>query len=221
MEISQFREFINSNLYLLNEYLEDIEGRATIPIQSSLDWFETSVHFFKQYKINKNCSPDVYSFLSFAKLIAIITLKKSLKIEKLKTKKELVFLKSLDIFEGNILNDKSDYQHFKNLRAIFGAHTVDIKLLIDNIKVPYYAQWSSRLVGEADISVLIQSTEIGRDRIRVDLFFDKLEKIITKAESELDEIVEFLKNNENLNGRLNLQCFERREITEFKIDYIK
>lgn len=83
--------------------------------------------------------------------------------------------------------------HFKNLRAIFGAHTVDIKLLIDNLKVPYYAQWSSRLVGDADISVFIHSTERGRDRIRVDLYFDKLEKIINKAEEELDIILDFQK----------------------------
>lgn len=39
MEISYFRDFVNNNLDLLNEYLEDNEGREIVPIQSSLDWF--------------------------------------------------------------------------------------------------------------------------------------------------------------------------------------
>lgn len=227
MEISYFRDFVNNNLGLLNEYLEDNEGRKIVPIQSSLDWFETSVHFFNQYRIESNCSPDVYSFLCFAKIIAIdnivesvITLKKALKIEKMKTKKELVFLKTLEIFDGNILKDKSDYLHFKNLRAIFGAHTVDIQLLIDNAKVPYYAQWSSRLVGDADISVFIHSTERGRERIRVDLHFDKLEKIIDKAEEELDSILDFLKKCDVLIGRLNLSNFEESRHMEFQVVHI-
>lgn len=36
---------------------------------------------------------------------SVITLKKALKIEKMKTKKELVFLKNLEIFDEIILKD--------------------------------------------------------------------------------------------------------------------
>jgi hypothetical protein len=223
MEIAKFRSFIIHNHDVLKQYL-DISNRSLIPIQSSLDWFETSCNFFREYTIDKDAKADVYTFLCYAKLSAIdnivesiITLKKTLRIEKMKTKKEYVFLKDLDIFVSNVLNDSSDYTHFKNLRAIFGAHTVDIKLLINGIKVPYFAQWSTRLSSDADISVFIHSPEVGMRDIQIDLYFDKLSKIITKAENELDEIVKFLSEEVSLKGLLDLSSLDNTDFVPFQI----
>lgn len=214
MEISKFREFVILNHDVLKQYLEDSNGKSLTPILSSLDWFETSVHFFREFKLESNVSQDVYSFLCYAKVSAIdnivesvIQLKKTLKISKLTAAKRTVFLSSLDIFADNELKSKTDYEYFKDIRAIFGAHTVDINLKIDNKQFKYFAQWTSKIAGnDADITGFIHSPDDGANDIRIDLYFNILDKIIEKAETELDIIVGLLKETEELKEKLDVQC---------------
>ncbi|MGL6187316.1 MAG: hypothetical protein ACRC1T_18240 [Clostridium chrysemydis] len=139
--IINFRDYINSNIsYIEKKYIYDNSKNLFNCICSCMDWIEVSRDTINSFNYdpdkfdNKACM-DIYSYISAIDIIneSVNQLNRVFKLTN-----KLIFNNDTTIFKNSLSLD--DNNHFKELRAAFGAHPVNLKNK-ENCEIKYFASW--------------------------------------------------------------------------------
>lgn len=196
-QISNFRNFINGNShFVLNKY-RNIDGKNKWSIICScIDWTTVAVDYINSVEMkneNENImSMQVYSIISAYDIIvdSIIQLHR-------------VFFNTKESpFQSDrlVFNEKlTDEEYFKHIRAVFGAHPVNLSDVITNDgNKKYYASWSTtRGFSGKDIHVYLYSNLPGETAIEFGINFLDINKFAIKYYNHLNEIIKEITDQYN------------------------
>lgn len=137
--ISSFRDKVNSNSHFVyNKYRNINNKNCWGIICSCMDWISVSVRFLTSKRnSNKNIDVRVMDLFSMISAIDIIVESVNQLHRVFFNTQEIPFSNESEIFLNNQLG-LSDNEYFKELRAMFGAHPVNLKHK-DNKR--WYASW--------------------------------------------------------------------------------
>lgn len=203
---------------------------------SAMDWIDVAKNNIDNEKINmidfNLMWKDVYAYLSS---IDIITeaISQIYRVIFEVPKERDIFNNSRSIFKGNYL-EMTDYDFFKHLRAIFGAHPVKVS----EDGVYKFASWPSSKkmgIGKNDISVHLYSSnkensikEVGFDFLDINKFLKKYIVILPKIYKQIDvKKIEFtnFKKTEIISRVDNpieqIDILEYENMKRFNSDYIE
>lgn len=168
---------------------------------SAMDWIDVAKNNINSQKINLTdfnlMWKDVYGYLSSVDII-IESISQIYKVVFEVPKERDIFNGDKSIFEGKYLN-MTDYDFFKHLRAIFGAHPVKVS----EGGIFKFASWPSSKkmgIGKNDVSVHLYSSkkqsnikEVGFDFTDTDKFLKKYTTILSKIYKQIDtKKIEFI-----------------------------
>lgn len=188
-QIMKFKNFINGNNdFVLNKY-RNIDGRNKWSIICScMDWITVAVDYINSFKIktqNENVmSMHVYSMISAYDIIidSVIQLHRVFF-----NTKESPFQNDRTIFNEKLTDEK----YFKHIRAVFGAHPINLDDIFENDKNKrYYASWSTtRTVSDKDVHVFLYSSVPDERAIEFGINFSQINKFVFKYYQYLDDII--------------------------------
>jgi len=185
---------------------------------SAMDWIDVAKNNIDSDKIeNKNnlfVWKDLYIYLSSVDIIinAIIQLYRVF----FETENELLF-GDTTIFKGEYLN-KSDYEYFKHIRAIFGAHPMDIK---ENC-IRKFASWPVSGLYEEEYTCLLYSSEKNQDSMgKFGFNTIDVNKLLLKYVNYLDNIYAEIDNRKlQFDNKKKQQKIKKVENTLEQIDIL-
>lgn len=197
-----FRDKVNSNAYFaLHNYKNNNGKNEWNLICSCMDWLTVAVRYLMQSTINSKDmdakSMQVYSFISAIDIVyqSILQLHKTIY-----NTKTTPFKGNKDIFGYSILlrdesikgTDKDkvdDNSSFKHIRAMFGAHPVDLK---DNNK-KWFASWPyNDSTSDNDIDLSLYSENPDEDSITIGIKINDLIKFLETRYNYLNVLIEEL-----------------------------
>lgn len=185
--IKRFRNKVNANsYYILHKYRNQSgENRWNI-ICSAMDWITVSVNNyndinFEKNNIDKYCM-QVYAFISTIDILfeAITQIYRVLMETKSKP-----FKGEKKIFKKNI--DKDDNAYFKHIRAVFGAHSVDL----NDQKEKWFASWP--VVGDFDdydLHVYLYPLSSDKHSVPFGLYLEELKEFAETRYNYLNTLIE-------------------------------
>lgn len=168
---------------------------------SAMDWIDVAKNNINSEKINLTdfhlMWKDVYAYLSSIDII-IESISQIYKVVFEVPKERDVFNDDKSIFKGKYLN-MTDYDFFKHLRAIFGAHPVKVS----EGGIFKFASWPSSKkmgIGKNDVSVHLYSSkkqsnikEVGFDFSDTNKFLKKYTSVLSKIYEQIDtKKIEFI-----------------------------
>lgn len=187
--INKFKCFIDRNFdFVYNKY-RNINGKNKWSIICScMDWITVSTEYINLTEIKANnaniISMQVYSMITSYDII----------IESVIQLHRVFFDTDKSPFndETAIFNKEvSDKSYFKQIRAMFGAHPVNLTGLDGDKGKQYFASWSSaRLASKHDMSVFLYSNIPGEPDIDFGIDFELIHKLALKYFNHLNEIME-------------------------------
>jgi hypothetical protein len=172
--IGGFRNLVNSNSFYILHKFRNQEGKNKWNIIcSAMDWITVSVDNYNSYNlertkdINKYCM-DVYYYIS---LIDIITESINQLHRVLTGSLNTPFKGEKIIFNNN--DQKDDDEYFKHIRAIFGAHPVNLNKNNER----WYASWPFKShFGDYDLEVFLYPLNTDRDSMRFGIYIEELKR---------------------------------------------
>lgn len=220
-KINGLNEFING------EYQDDIllvldkkysDDKWSI-ICSAVHWFRTVEKYLTSENLLKEDSTDynwgeVYLFLSAVDII-IEGINDVNKIAK-NSEKARLFYKNNEIFKDK---EKDDWEYFKNIRAIFGAHPTKLKdnkeYIVSTYPTPYNSI-ADRLSGKSrgwDYYTLLWKKEKSKswEQLSFGFKFEDVERYLDKCINYLDVIYKDF---------LDMIYDYKKELSKFKIQQI-
>lgn len=198
--INKFRDEVNDNSYfVLHKYGEKDNKNQWNCICSSMDWIEVSIDYILEYKNKiqkKSFDMTVYGYISAIDNIfeAITQLHRVL----LETK-EVPFNNEYNIFLNNELK-YDDNKYFKHIRAVFGAHPVNLKVA----KGKCFASYPSAYHDEYDYAVSIWSNNLDVQDIIFGFKIDDLNKFLYSRYTYLNQLIKII-NKEFKNFEENMK----------------
>lgn len=184
--IRSFRNKVNSDSYFTLHKYKDRNGKNHWSlICACMDWIDLCVDYLLNNKLeNQNInvmSMQVYTYISSIDIIwqsiqqlyrAIIDVN------------SIPFDGEKQIFhDNNICKDDNDY--FKHIRAVFGAHPVNL----NDKNGKWFASWPAiGIYTEFDFSVLLYSAEVENDDIVFGFRFAELNKFLQARYSYLETL---------------------------------
>ena len=203
--ISEFRNYVNSNEWTLFAYKNVDNRNQWNCICSAMDWIEVSAIYLSKHPLSgvtSDMSIEVFSYIACVDIIveAIEQLHRVI----YKTN-ERVFDQDNDCFPENLFQ-QNDREYFKNIRACFGAHPVNLHdpEEPDNKYAKRFASWSGGGIGKGDFSVVLYSNKVGGNNIILGIEFAQLAAFADKYYSHLTQI-----KNE-LNSQYEEFCSRKR-----------
>lgn len=202
--ISQFRDEVNNREFVYFKY-NDVDGKSHWnAICSCMDWLTVAARSINGLgKLPKDIderSVYMFSLISFVDIIdeSVTTLHSVLTGVK---GRKSPFEGDKSVFKGAEGKDDNDY--FKELRARFGAHPVNLKGSKSGER--YFASWPHDSFEGHDLTVMLYSNlKGGKDRIihidKSDLIayvskrFNYLNELITLIQQQYNEFVEWCKS---------------------------
>lgn len=186
--ISRFRDKVNSNSYFILYKYGNIENKNRWNIICScMDWISVAVRTVNVPKLDMNNldskTMEVYSYISTIDIIheAIKQLHRVLI-----NNKTIPFQNQKKIFKDNKLC-KDDNSYFKQVRAIFGAHPVNI----DNIDGKRFASWPYQSdTDDFDLQVSLYSNELEKDDILFGIKFKEIDEFLFHHYSYLQKLID-------------------------------
>lgn len=170
--IRSFRNKVNSDSYFaLNKYKNRNGKNHWNLICACMDWIDLSVNYLLNNKIdNQNIdvmSMQVYTYISSIDIIWQSIQQLHRAIINVNT---IPFDGEKQIFQNNsICKDDNDY--FKHIRAVFGAHPVNLK----DKNGKWFASWpTTGIYTEFDFAVLLYSAEVENSDIVFGFKFTEL-----------------------------------------------
>lgn len=203
--IIEFRKIINSNSnFVRNSYIPRNGKNLWNIICSCMDWISVSIRFLSSnIEMHEEIDVRVMQFFSVISAIDIVNeaIAQLHRVFFEDTKNP--FQGEKDIFIGNKLNlDDNDY--FKELRAMFGAHPVNLK---HNHNEKWYASWpyDHYKTQDSTFELRLYSNKIGVQDITFGVNIIDLERFLIKRYGYLsvieieinrqyNELCEFLKS---------------------------
>ena len=182
---------------------------------SAMDWIDVAKETIITTELNKTefkyIWRDLYSYLSAVDII-VEAISQIYNVAFGKKHKIDIFDDAKDIFKNNPLN-VSDYDYFKHIRAVFGAHPVSIKEKSEKYEYKF-ASWpipKQFIVGtNYDYSVFIYSSNKKENHQIFGFNIDEINKYLSKYVLFLPEIYKkideekekFYLENKNINTNL-------------------
>lgn len=187
--ISEFRAAVNCNDWALFEFRDKENRNKWNCICSAMDWIEVSANYLDTHplsKIERDGSIELFAIISCIDIIieAIEQLHRVIF-----STGERVFENDDDCFADNQFRQK-DREYFKNIRAWFGAHPVNLHDPEDpgNRDAKRYASWSGNYSGVEDFSVVLYSNKIGGENIFLGIKFSQLTAFARKYYNHLSTL---------------------------------
>ena len=215
-KIEDFRNYINgNNHFVLNKY-RAIDGiNKWSIICSCMDWITVAVDYINSANAetrNENImSMQVYSTISAYDIIV----ESVLQLHRVFFQAtELPYAQDTSVFNAHT----TDYKNFKNIRAVFGAHPVNLKDILEGSKgKQYYASWSttSRALLDSDVHVFLYSKVPGDRPIEFGVKFSEMHAYVSKYYQYLDIITEEISKQYR-----NFLSEKKRETIERKTDIL-
>ncbi|MEG0267043.1 MAG: hypothetical protein RR659_05295 [Bacilli bacterium] len=184
MKPVEFRNKINEKQTEVIWYFKNITGNNSWSIICScMDWLECSYDFYVNYN-KQSESENFTTYIQFAKISSVDNMIGC--IEQLYNCVNLCtnskILQSNDIFNKNI----NDRDWFKDIRAVFGAHSTNLKLKNDNNN--YFASWPAKLLDNNDFTVLLYPLKQEGFK-KIGYKQESFDKIVSLICEELDAIL--------------------------------
>lgn len=224
--INTLRKTVQSYSYFLIERYSDVDGKNKYnAVLSCMDWIDVAVNYLSaprnNFKNDDELSMGVHTFIS-----AIDIISDSI------TQLHRVFFDTKDapfqgirrIFPENPIqsNDADDEACFKNIRAVFGAHPVNLKNK-KNSDERWFASWSGNpgSRSEYDFSVVLYSNIAGQQMIPFGLKYDELNEYLISRYSYLDKIIAKIESDvEAFECTLKKQHIEKSENIVIQIEIL-
>lgn len=178
--INEFRAFINDNVDYIVDVYADKQGRNQWNcICACMNWIEVALDNISSIKydeknINIKCM-QAYSYISAIDLVWE-SVKQLHRV--IFAVKGIPFEEDNRVFENQL--DINDNEYFKHLRAIFGAHPVNLKDP-SNPKAKYFANWPNEdCFGEYDFISTLWSADTDEEAedIRIGFRFSQLDEFL-------------------------------------------
>lgn len=198
--VDRFRKKVNEYNDEIHEKYSDIGGKDLWGcICSAMDWMNVATRYI-DYKIQYSDNIDIlcmeaYTHISAIDLIweAIIQLHRVF-IDK----KTIPFSGDNHVFRDDRLS-KDDNEYFKHIRAVFGAHPVNL-----NDDTKRFAAWPTiDVYRDYDFAVTMYSIDVGKDYIVFGFRFKELEQFLDTRMEYLDVIT---KQIDKQFGNGGVQC---------------
>lgn len=201
--LRNFRSSVNGNYNFVNFTYSAIEDKNKWNIIcSSMDWITIGVSYLtkpKEFDDNANIkSMQFYSIISAIDLV-VEAIKQIARV--IMPKSKLPYDQDSSIFKKQINDDL----FFKEIRAMFGAHPVNLRQ--NNDKERWYASWSYESYDtENAFELLLYSNEKNKDFQRIKISINDLEKYLiqryeylkTIEKKIIEQYNEFITNLKNI-----------------------
>lgn len=177
--LNEFREFVNDNIDYMVDVYADKHGRNQWNcICACMNWIEVALDNisnieYDEKNINIKCM-QAYLYISAIDLIW----------ESVQQLNRVVFPNTpipfkddTKVFKNKL--DINDNEYFKHLRAIFGAHPVNIKNPKNTRETQYFANWPGEdLFGDDDLMCSLWSADAKAKDIRIGFKFTQLDEFL-------------------------------------------
>lgn len=217
-KISEFRELVNDNSSFVCKQYKNKNGKNLWnPICSCMDWITVSIRFLQDApELNENIDVRVMQMYSFISAIDIVT-ESITQLHRVFINHKSIPFKDENTIFSNKLVDVDDANYFKEIRACFGAHPVNLNPKdkgkrfaswpfdgMDSSKSDLDVRLYSNIPDEEDLTLSLNSNELISflksryeylDVISVEIkkqFVDFKEKHSQKAISSSDSPLEML-----------------------------
>lgn len=191
--IDDFRNEINSNSHFAYfKYKNHEDKNKWNIICSCMDWIEISADFLNSHLIRDNINEKCFDFYSYISAIDMI-------FEAVKQLNRVINQQNDIPFKGDTIFrsefELNDVDHFKHIRAAFGAHPVNLQ---DGEKTRWFASWpSDRGNTKYDLSVLLYSNKPHSPYKEFGIRKSELDDFVINIYGYIDNLGEILKNQYN------------------------
>lgn len=186
-KISEFRDLVNSNSGFVFEQYKNKGGKNLWhPICSCMDWISVSIRFLQDVpELNKNIDVKVMQMYSLISAIDIVAESITQLHRVFIDSKSVPFKGETHIFSSKLV-DADDNTYFKEIRACFGAHPVNLN---PKDKGKRFASWPFDGM-QSDFDVRLYSNVPGEDDLTLSLRTDELILFLQSRYEYLDVISE-------------------------------
>ena len=192
--ILDFRDFVNSNDWTLFRY-KDIDNRNKWNcICSAMDWIEVAAQYLESHSLSELKEYDSIDFYAIVSCIDIIVEAIEQLNRVINPTKKQIFEKDRDCFPDNRFH-QCDKEYFKNIRAWFGAHPVNLDEPTNpnNNTIRRFASWSKKGVKPGTFSIVLYSNQLKDNVIIEEIAFSQLSSFAEKYYQNLHELKSSLK----------------------------
>jgi len=204
--VNELRKLMNSNSdYILNKYRNQEGKNRWNIICSAMDWIDVAVDNYNNFKLESNSKNmnayclEIYSFISTIDIIyeAVNQLHRVFTGET-----KVIYKGKKEIF--NSIDGQDDNNHFKHIRAIFGAHPVNLS---NNKKEKWFASWPTKdYFGKFDLQVFLYPLDSEGKTITFGIQLDNLRRF---AESRYGYIKDIIYKIQNEFFNYSKKCHDR------------
>lgn len=183
-KIETFRYEVNYDKFVFVKY-KDVNGKNQWGcICSAMDWITVAAEYLMKFNVKKRNIQSMEMFSYIASIDVIWEAVKQLYRVIVPESKGKILDKEFECFHNRVYKDKDDNAYFKEIRACFGAHPVNLK---DDQGERLFAGWSGAFSG-GDYSVLLYSSTPKKPFRKMVISFDELNAFLEKRYSLLDEL---------------------------------
>lgn len=200
--ITEFRDSINRNNYLMEKY-KNVDGKNFLNIiYSAMDWLNVAVDGLSSIELEYDGfgydHVNTVKLMQYLITVDLINESISQLYRVLDDKSNYPYSNTKQIFNQT---DVSDDNYFKHLRAAFGTHPVNLTSINgkkDNNGTRYYASWPSNgRILDYDFIVSLYSNDVLNDE---SVFMGiNIKEIDTYAEERYNLLQNFIDISENMN----------------------
>lgn len=195
--ITKFRDKVNSNSYfVLQKYKNVNDKNQWNIICSCMDWISVAIRNIDDMK-NDHTNVDILSMQIYSYISAIdIIFEAITQLNRVLTgSNSIPFKNDNSIFQKNTLfRFMDDNTYFKQIRAIFGAHPVNI----NHQSGQWFASWPyNQSIDDHDFQVRLYSNKINQDDITFGIQFKELDEFLNSRYLYLDTLIKIIDNQYN------------------------
>lgn len=192
--ISKFRDKVNSNSYfVLQRYKNVNEKNQWNIICSCMDWISVAIRNLYDMK-NDNTNIDILSMQTYLYISSIDIVFEAIKQlhRVLAGDNSIPFEKDNSVFKKNTpFEYMDDNSYFKHIRAIFGAHPINLK----DKNGQWFASWPyNHSVDDDDFQVRLYSNKLDQEDISFGIKFNELNNFLNLRYSYLNDLIEMINN---------------------------
>lgn len=189
-KISKFRDLVNDNSSFVCKQYKNKNGKNLWhPICSCMDWITVSIRFLQDApELNKNIDVRVMQMYSFISAVDIVTEAITQLHRVFINHKTVPFKGDKSIFKNKLFsNDDNDY--FKQIRACYGAHPVNLNPNRSD-KQRYFASWpfDSMTSSRSDLDVRLYSNIPDQDDLTLSLNSNEINAFLKSRYDYLEVI---------------------------------
>ena len=192
-KINEFRDEVNSDKFVLSKY-KMVNGKNQWGcICSAMDWITVAIEYIMHFHVDKGYiqSMEMYAYISSIDVVweGIQQLHRVL----FHDKKYLPFAGKYECFSNRIYEEKDDNTYFKEIRACFGAHPVNLQ---GENGERLYASWSGNFCGGA-YSVILYSNSPEKPFREMSIYIHELNQFLEQRYNYLDVLKDQIQEQRN------------------------